>query len=251
MDGTLGLLGGIHGGADGGGGGDGGGVPSCGSILTNSKEDDTMNDQDMLAEVSSSYPVDDDLELGLGLRIGGGGSNAIQEGSRILRPNSCSSSSSSSSVNITNSSIAGFKKSAIDSVSPPNAASVVGWPPIRRAHRMPILANRIKSERKEYSSRAKSYLSVKVNMDGTLIGRKVDLNAHNSYETLARTLENMFYGRQTIGRSRLLSGTSEFVLTYEDKDGDCMLVGDVPWQMFVSSVKRLRILRSPKSRNCI
>ena len=26
-----------------------------------------------------------------------------------------------------------------------------------------------------------------------------------------------------------LSG-SEFVLTYEDKDGDWMLVGDVPWE---------------------
>jgi len=29
--------------------------------------------------------------------------------------------------------------------------------------------------------------------------------------------------------SKLLDGSSEFVLTYEDKDGDWMLVGDVPW----------------------
>lgn len=29
--------------------------------------------------------------------------------------------------------------------------------------------------------------------------------------------------------SQLLGGSSEFVLTYEDKDGDWMLVGDVPW----------------------
>ena len=28
----------------------------------------------------------------------------------------------------------------------------------------------------------------------------------------------------------LLSGGSDFVLTYEDKDGDWMLVGDVPWR---------------------
>ncbi|KAJ0566004.1 putative transcription factor interactor and regulator AUX-IAA family [Helianthus annuus] len=87
-------------------------------------------------------------------------------------------------------------------------------------------------------------------MDGTVIGRKVDLYAHTSYETLAQTLDNMFNGSWssigTVGSSRLLNETSEYVLTYEDKDGDCMLVGDVPWQMFLSSVKRLRILRNIK-----
>ncbi|KAJ9547839.1 hypothetical protein OSB04_020382 [Centaurea solstitialis] len=224
MDGgTLGLL------------GNGGG----GSMLTNLKN--MKNDDDdgggMLDEVCSWNPEDedddgDDLELGLGLSIGGGGlDRKEEESSRILRNLDCGSSSSSCSVN---SSILGTKRSAIDS-------SVIGWPPIRRGHRMPTLANRIKLEHKEYSSRANGHLSVKVNMDGTLIGRKVDLNAHNSYE-LSST--------EKVGCSRLLNGTSEFVLTYEDKDGDCMLVGDVPWPMFVSSVKRLRILRSPKSRNC-
>ena len=29
--------------------------------------------------------------------------------------------------------------------------------------------------------------------------------------------------------SKLLDGSSKFVLTYEDKEGDWMLVGDVPW----------------------
>ena len=29
--------------------------------------------------------------------------------------------------------------------------------------------------------------------------------------------------------SPLLDGSSGFVLTYEDKDGDWMLAGDVPW----------------------
>lgn len=33
---------------------------------------------------------------------------------------------------------------------------------------------------------------VKVNMDGLPIGRKVDLNSHKSYQTLAKTLEDMF-----------------------------------------------------------
>lgn len=35
--------------------------------------------------------------------------------------------------------------------------------------------------------------------------------------------------------SRLLDGSSEFVLTYEDKDGDWMLVGDVPWRYAADS----------------
>lgn len=128
---------------------------------------------------------------------------------------------------------------------------------------------------------------VKVNMDGIPIGRKVDLSAHSSYETLAETLEDMFDESTTgvtckgmivciiyhisilkkdlifcfrlryvlllisimvlpsrsIGLdgedhnmtirgeklSILLDGSSKFVLTYEDKEGDWMLVGDVPW----------------------
>lgn len=32
------------------------------------------------------------------------------------------------------------------------------------------------------------------------------------------------------GSSKLLVGSSEYVLTYEDKEGDWMLVGDVPWR---------------------
>ena len=80
---------------------------------------------------------------------------------------------------------------------------------------------------------------IKVNMDGVAIGRKVDLNAHSSYENLAQTLEDMFFRTSpgTIGLTgqftkplRLLDGSSEFVLTYEDKEGDWMLVGDVPWR---------------------
>lgn len=35
---------------------------------------------------------------------------------------------------------------------------------------------------------------------------------------------------ETTSSSRLLDGSSEFVLTYEDKEGDWMLVGDVPWE---------------------
>ncbi|TKY52775.1 Auxin-responsive protein IAA11 [Spatholobus suberectus] len=93
----------------------------------------------------------------------------------------------------------------------------------------------------------RSSLFVKVNMDGIPIGRKVDLSTHSSYETLAQTLEDMFNESTTVitckgsngedhgiiiqgeRHSKLLDGSSKFVLTYEDKEGDWMLVGDVPW----------------------
>lgn len=39
-------------------------------------------------------------------------------------------------------------------------------------------------------------------------------------------------GRDGLSESRLMDllNGSEYVLTYEDKDGDWMLVGDVPWE---------------------
>ena len=39
-------------------------------------------------------------------------------------------------------------------------------------------------------------------------------------------------GRESLSESKLrdLLHGSEYVLTYEDKDGDWMLVGDVPWE---------------------
>ena len=54
---------------------------------------------------------------------------------------------------------------------------------------------------KDYSDERKvisnnKYRTVKVNMDGAPIGRKVDLNSHTSYEMLAQTLEEMFWGRR-------------------------------------------------------
>lgn len=92
---------------------------------------------------------------------------------------------------------------------------------------------------------------VKVNMDGEVIGRKVDLNAHRSYKTLALALEIMFTkpsaglcASNSTKSLKLLDNSSEYQLTYEDRDGDWMLVGDVPWEMFVGSVKRLRIMRA-------
>ncbi|XP_057965407.1 auxin-responsive protein IAA13-like [Malania oleifera] len=92
---------------------------------------------------------------------------------------------------------------------------------------------------------------LKVNMDGLSIGRKVDLNASSIYATLAQAREDMLgssgESEQLRKATKLLNGSSEFVLTYEDKEGDLMLVRDVPWEMFLNTVKRLRIMKTSEA----
>ncbi|KAF7814216.1 auxin-responsive protein IAA26-like [Senna tora] len=103
-------------------------------------------------------------------------------------------------------------------------------------------------------------LFVKINMDGVPIGRKVDLNAYDSYEKLSTAVDELFRGLLAAQRDScagkiqnkqedkaitgVLDGSGEYTLVYEDNEGDRMLVGDVPWHMFVSTVKRLRVLKS-------
>ncbi|CAK9211671.1 unnamed protein product [Sphagnum troendelagicum] len=95
---------------------------------------------------------------------------------------------------------------------------------------------------------------VKVYMDGLSIGRKVDLTVNNSYERLKSALEDMFQDmfQQFISKTGMFSScsqklnflhSSEYVLTYEDRESDLMLVGDVPWEMFTTIVRRLRIMK--------
>ncbi|RWR88865.1 auxin-responsive protein IAA30-like protein isoform X2 [Cinnamomum micranthum f. kanehirae] len=125
-------------------------------------------------------------------------------------------------------------------------AQVVGWPPVR-------------SFRKNILS-VQSY--VKVSMDGAPYLRKVDLKMYKSYQDLSTALEKMFSsftsgncgsqgmnGRDFMNESKLMDllNGSDYVPTYEDKDGDWMLVGDVPWEMFVDSCKRLRIMKGSEA----
>ncbi|GFP82968.1 auxin-responsive protein iaa13 [Phtheirospermum japonicum] len=293
-------------------GGDGGGVISGGPMSALSREE--INDMVISSEESSSYP--DELELGLGLSLGGGksrakappaaqtaaGGGSWDQYARILTAKDfpsvvstkASSSSSSSSSSVTkanaNNGSCGNKRAAESPSSPPGRSAisqVVGWPPVR-TYRMNSLLNQSKSPvtedffstvdkckskntvpdktnhggsniAKEKGLR-KTSLFVKVNVDGVPIGRKVDLNAHSCYETLACALDDMFRPNTAVGARRstveeqvvartrqplrLLDGSSDFVLTYEDKEGDWMLVGDVPWGMFLNSVRRLRIMRT-------
>ncbi|XP_051120384.1 auxin-responsive protein IAA1-like [Andrographis paniculata] len=117
-------------------------------------------------------------------------------------------------------------------------AQVVGWPPVR--------CNRKNTARKGESE---GMMYVKVSMDGAPYLRKIDLKFHNSYLDLVKALENMF--KCTIGvyseREGYNNG-SDYVPTYEDKDGDWMLVGDVPWDMFAASCRRLRIMKGSEAK---
>ncbi|XP_042018334.1 auxin-responsive protein IAA12-like [Salvia splendens] len=212
-----------------------------------------------------------ELELGLGLSLG----------AAKTKPNQPAPSSSS----ITKLNPTGTKRTADSPCSPPPRSAisqVVGWPPVP-TYRLNSLSNHAKSpvteelfsisdkcqgkntDNLKEKGFVKTSLFVKAHMDGVAIGRKVDLNAHSCYETLASALDAMFIPSASVGARgsnmeeqasvtgkrqhvRFLDGSSDFVLTYEDKDGDWMLVGDIPWEIFLNSVKRLRIMRTTDAK---
>ncbi|XP_028771716.1 auxin-responsive protein IAA23 [Neltuma alba] len=125
-----------------------------------------------------------------------------------------------------------FSPTSSSTSTPAPKAQAVGWPPVR-ASRKNVM---------------RSCKYVKVAVDGAPYLRKVDLEKYESYDQLLTGLEAMF-GSLTI-RNHLnerkkmmdLGNGAEYVPTYEDKDGDWMLVGDVPWKMFVESCKRIRLM---------
>ncbi|KAI7734333.1 hypothetical protein M8C21_017038 [Ambrosia artemisiifolia] len=152
-------------------------------------------------------------------------------------------------------------------------APVVGWPPIRSfrkniasssSKQAPvsdspngIVSNNVVQKEKIVEKCQKGFF-VKINMNGIPIGRKVDLNAYDTYEKLSGAVDQLFRGllaaqNDTSEHEKpitgLLDGNGEYTLVYEDNEGDRMLVGDVPWHMFVSSVKRLRVIKSSEISN--
>ncbi|ERN11962.1 hypothetical protein AMTRI_Chr13g89800 [Amborella trichopoda] len=142
-------------------------------------------------------------------------------------------------------------------VAPASKQQVVGWPPIRSFRKNTLAANPKNNEEVD-GKPGFGGLFVKVSMDGAPYLRKVDLKTYSAYQELSTALEKMFScftigqcgshgvsGRDGLSESKLkdLLNGSEYVLTYEDKDGDWMLVGDVPWEMFIDSCKRLRIMK--------
>ncbi|XP_019444484.1 PREDICTED: auxin-induced protein 22E-like [Lupinus angustifolius] len=120
----------------------------------------------------------------------------------------------------------------------PSKVQVVGWPPIRSFR---------KNNRQEKKGDGGG-IYVKVTMAGAPYLRKIDLKVYNSYSQLLNALEILF--NCTFGEYSEREGYSgsEYVPSYEDKDGDWMLVGDVPWDMFMSSCKRLRIMKGSEEK---
>lgn len=144
-----------------------------------------------------------------------------------------------------------------NNAAPAAKAQVVGWPPIR-AYRKNTLASNSKNNDEVDGKPGPGALFVKVSMDGAPYLRKVDLRTYTSYKELSSALEKMFScftlgqcgphgapGRERLSEIKLrdLLHGSEYVLTYEDKDGDWMLVGDVPWEMFIDSCRKLKIMK--------
>ncbi|XP_047318015.1 auxin-responsive protein IAA13-like isoform X2 [Impatiens glandulifera] len=221
------------------------------------------------------------LALTLGGGCGGGGSSWGGGGhelyGRILTakdfPNGFSSSATRSGPSVQSHSVTAISNN-----------QVVGWPPIRAYRMNTLVSQAKTQKEPDTTTPTNNKLIVngdhtddveqikdddmiicrknvnndigfvKVNMDGIPIGRKVNLKAHLTYDALANTVEDMFFNSNSSSSSslngekkktvKLLDSSSEFVLTYEDRDGDWMLLGDVPWGMFISNVKRLRIMRT-------
>ncbi|KAL3644928.1 Auxin-induced protein 22D [Castilleja foliolosa] len=117
--------------------------------------------------------------------------------------------------------------------APAPKAQVVGWPPVRSYRK-----NVIQQQKPESETNGSGFF-VKVSMDGAPYLRKIDLKFYKNYFDLLKALENMF---------KCNINGSELAPTYEDKDGDWMLVGDVPWDMFITSCKRLRIMKGSEAK---
>ncbi|KAL4589161.1 hypothetical protein LXL04_002065 [Taraxacum kok-saghyz] len=115
---------------------------------------------------------------------------------------------------------------------------VVGWPPVNFYRKNAVSSN---------------FKFVKVAVDGAPYMRKVDLGSYAGYQQLLCALEDIFscFTDSGLNENKLMDPLNqmEYVTTYVDKDGDWMLVGDVPWTMFFDSCKRIRLMRSSEAIN--
>jgi auxin-responsive protein IAA len=145
---------------------------------------------------------------------------------------------------------------------PPAKAQVVGWPPVRSFRKNMFAAQKSNKGLEESEKTNTNPISfVKVSMDGAPYLRKVDLKMYKSYPELSDALAKMFNSvtngncesqgikdfMKESNKLMDLLNSSDYVPTYEDKDGDWMLVGDVPWEMFIESCKRLRIMKGKEA----
>ncbi|XP_057967402.1 auxin-responsive protein IAA20-like isoform X2 [Malania oleifera] len=111
---------------------------------------------------------------------------------------------------------------------------VVGWPPVKSWRKKGTGTGGGGGSGGGGGGGTKS-MYVKVNMEGVGLTRKVDLSLHHSYQTLKATLVGMF--------GKYEDDDHRFKLAYQDREGDWLLAGDVPWRTFMRSVQRLKLLK--------
>ncbi|KAK9735317.1 hypothetical protein RND81_04G198400 [Saponaria officinalis] len=168
-------------------------------------------------EINGKEVDHQDTELRLGLPGTNGSKCANKRSFNDIKEESTSNNASECITNVN---------------TPPPKAQVVGWPPVRSYRK-----NSVKAMKKEEEIGNNTY--VKVSMDGAPYLRKIDMKLYCSYADLLKALQEMF--KVQVGKKSEKGG--EYVPTYEDKDEDWMLVGDVPWDMFINSCKRLRLMK--------
>ncbi|KAL3525545.1 hypothetical protein ACH5RR_013917 [Cinchona calisaya] len=194
---------------------------------------------------------------GQGKFAGKAGMSVLSNRSSGTQPSEMPSKPSAEGPHATNGSNHTKMNGSNNSSAPAAKAQVVGWPPIR-SFRKNTLATTSKNDNEVDEKPSSGALFVKVSMAGAPYLRKVDLKTCSTYQELSSALEKMFscftigqYGAEEASGKEMLSESklrdllhgSEYVLTYEDKDGDWMLVGDVPWEMFIETCKRLKIMK--------
>ncbi|KAI4325318.1 hypothetical protein MLD38_030730 [Melastoma candidum] len=148
------------------------------------------------------------------------------------------------------------------------AAAAVGWPPVQSfrknlastgSTKQSVTQNVVSDKAVDWKKTtglppSPRGMFVKINMEGVPIGRKVDLLSCESYEKLAATVDELFRDLRAAQSdpsivesakpiTGLLDGTGEYTLVYEDHEGDRVLIGDVPWKMFVATARRLHVLK--------
>ncbi|CAN6291509.1 unnamed protein product [Urochloa humidicola] len=134
-----------------------------------------------------------------------------------------------------------------DDAAPASKVQVVGWPPVRAYRKNAFQASAEAASARTTKKGEQGGLYVKVSMDGAPYLRKVDLRTYGGYRELRDALDGLF-GCFSSSAAAAADGCCQFAIAYEDKDGDLMLAGDVPWDMFICSCKKLRIMRGSEAR---
>ncbi|XP_051135243.1 auxin response factor 1 isoform X2 [Andrographis paniculata] len=87
---------------------------------------------------------------------------------------------------------------------------------------------------------------IKVHMQGTAVGRAVDLTRFDCYEDLLKMFEEMF---EIAGE--LSGSTKKWQVVYTDDEDDMMMVGDDPWHEFCSMAKKIYIYTTEEAKKLL